>query len=451
MGKGLLYLTGAVAFTSEVSANLYRVPEATTVFNFPLDQVNPRPTAAPYDFLRERQATTSSSQTVLVAPDNTCGYVEGRPGAAFTCNGADANCLFFTADSTMRGAVACCNSDVCGARVTCYDRDAIASSSVCEDGCLVDTFTLKCTEATARYCNTISFSSNVWDYFCNSIEISTPQAATTTYAGQTNAEDWVPLALGGTGESSITLPPESARTPVFGDETTESSAPSSTGGSTGGSTADGGSGSSGGGSSTPVGAIVGGVVGGVAVIAIAGFLIWFCLRRKKKQQAVDQPIPPPAVQQAPPQAPYSPGPPPPQHPSPNSHQSYYDPKFGGYVQNYQQTPSPGNDAYSPGFQQQQQQQQQQPMYGQPQTSPGGYYPATTAVPDRQDTTSPSSMSGSTAHRLSTVAPTSPGSVQGGGAYPQGAPAYGQPGQTQPTIHEAPSGGDHHRGQMHEMG
>ncbi|KAG7116476.1 hypothetical protein HYQ44_007095 [Verticillium longisporum] len=160
------------------------------------------------------------------------------------------------------------------------------------------------------------------------------------------------------------------------------------------------------------------------------------------------PIPPPVMQQAPgPQSSYPPSSPPPQHPSPNSHQSYYDPKFGGYVQNYQQTPSPGNDAYSPGFQQQQQQQAQ---FGQQQTSPGGYYPAGAAVPDRQDTTSPSSLSGSTAHRLSTVAPTSPGSVQGGGAYQQGAPVYGHQGQTQPTIHEAPNGGDHHRGQMHEM-
>ncbi|KAL9942414.1 hypothetical protein D7B24_004434 [Verticillium nonalfalfae] len=444
MGKRLLYLASAVVLTFEVSADLYRVPEATTVFNFPLDQVNPRPTPAPYDFLKARQET-SSSQTVLVAPSNTCGYVSGRPGAAFTCNGADANCLFFTADSTLRGAVACCNSDVCGARVTCYDRDAIASSSVCDNGCLVDTFTLKCTESSARYCNTISFSSNIWDYFCNSIEISTPQVATTTYQGQSNAEDWAPLVLTGSGESSVTLPPESARTPIFDDESSRSPAPSSTGGST----TDGGSGSSGGGSSTPVGAIVGGVVGGVAAIAIAGFLIWFCLRRKKKQeQANNQPIPPPVMQQAPgPQNSYPPNSPPPQHPSPNSHQSYYDPKFGGYVQNYQQTPSPGNDAYSPGFQQQQ---QQQALYGQQQTSPGGYYPAGAAVPDRQDTTSPSSLSGSTAHRLSTVAPTSPGSVQGGGAYQQGAPVYGHQGQTQPTIHEAPNGGDHHRGQMHEM-
>ncbi|KAM0330654.1 hypothetical protein ACHAQA_003605 [Verticillium albo-atrum] len=407
MGKRLLYLTGAVAFASEASANLYRVPEATTVFNFPLNQVNPRPTPAPFDLLKARQATTSIT-TALVAPDNTCGYVSGRPGAVFTCNGADANCLFFTADSTLRGAVACCNSDV--------------------------------TETSAQYCNTISFSSNIWDFFCNSIEISTPQAATTTYVGQTNADDWVPLALNDASETSLTRPAEPSETPDFGDnESTQSSSPSSTSGS-GGSTADGGSGSGGGGSSTPIGAIVGGVVGGVAAIAIIGFLIWFLLRRKKKQQAQDQPIPPPVMQQAPPQGPYPGGPP------PNSHQSYYDPKFG-YVQNYQQTPSPGNDAYSPGFQQQ----QQQPVYGQPQVSPGGYYPSAAAVPDRHDTTSPSSMSGSTAHRLSTVAPTSPGSVQGGGTFPQqGAPGYGQQGQTQPTIHEAPNGGDHHRGQMHEM-
>jgi hypothetical protein len=37
--------------------------------------------------------------------------------------------------------------------------------------------------------------------------------------------------------------------------------------------------------STPIGAIVGGVVGGIAVIALIGFIAWYCLRKRKQDKA----------------------------------------------------------------------------------------------------------------------------------------------------------------------
>lgn len=43
-------------------------------------------------------------------------------------------------------------------------------------------------------------------------------------------------------------------------------------------------------SSTAVGAIAGGVVGGVAALALIGAAVWWCLRRKKQQQASVDPI-----------------------------------------------------------------------------------------------------------------------------------------------------------------
>ncbi|CAI0651472.1 unnamed protein product [Colletotrichum noveboracense] len=160
------------------NAKLYAVPEATTTFNLPLDQFSPQPTKAPaYADLRRRQ--TSAATTVLVAPDNTCGYISGRAGAAYTC-GTAASCIFFTSTSRVKGFVACCDADDCGARRTCYDARQISSSSVCDNGCMVDKYTLKW-----PYCNTISFSGSIFDYWCNTLEISTAQAAVTTFEGQT--------------------------------------------------------------------------------------------------------------------------------------------------------------------------------------------------------------------------------------------------------------------------
>ncbi|KXH29655.1 hypothetical protein CSAL01_02882 [Colletotrichum salicis] len=430
-------IAGLAALSSFASAKLYELPQATTSLNFPLDQFSPQPTKAPaYADLRKRQSSTTT--TVLVAPDNTCGYISGRAGAAYTC-GTAASCIFFTSvNRNTPGRVACCDASDCGARRTCYDSKQVSSSSLCDGGCLVDRFTLKCTNTARPFCNTISFADGIFDYWCNTAEISTPQAATTTYAGGP-ARNWAPLALTDDTSSSSVIRPASSGV-ITGTASGSVSAPSIT---TSPDNDSNGGINNNNKSSTPVGAIVGGVVGGIALIALIAFGIFFILRKKKKTQ---QPGPgphgqPPMMnhqqqqQQQPPPMGYAPAPQgsPAQYAGQKQTHSYYEPKYdgqGGYPQqNYGGTPPAPPPP--PG--------QQGGGYQQP------YYNGNMAVPDRADTTSPSAMSQAThSNRLSTQ-PVSPNHPQGG--FQQ----FGGGGQQpQPTIHEAPANGDGHKGQMHEL-
>ncbi|KAJ0165659.1 hypothetical protein CTA2_10472 [Colletotrichum tanaceti] len=426
MASSSRYIAGLAVLSSLANAKVYKMPEATTSFDFPLDQFSPQPTKAPaYADLRRRQ--TSTITTVLVAPDNTCGFISGRAGAAYTC-GSTASCLFFTAVDSTPGRVACCGSQECGARRTCYDSRQVSSSSLCDGGCLVDRFTLKCTNTARPYCNTISFSESIFDYWCNTAEISTPQAAVTTYEGQ-SARAWSPLAL--TDDPTSTSPGRtsinSVTTTVEPGPVTSTSAPDPDNDE----------------KPVPIGAIVGGVVGGVAVIALVGLGIWFLLRKKKQnpqgqQQQQQQQQQPPMNQQ---RMSYAPGPgphgSPPQNAAITHSQSFYDPKFGGqggYPQSFGGTPPPP----------------QQGGYQQP------YYGGNMAVPDRADTTSPGAVSQMTQNRLSMQPQSQPQPVSPSGT-PGGFQQYGQPQQPlqpqQPppaTIHEAPTNGDGHRGHMHEL-
>ncbi|KAF6840446.1 duf1620 domain-containing protein [Colletotrichum plurivorum] len=404
-------LTSLAVLSGLANARLYDVPEATTVFNLPLDQFSPQPTKAPaYVDLKRRQASTIT--TVLVAPDNTCGYISGRAGAAYTC-AAQATCVFFTALRNNPGRVACCNTDECGARRTCFDQKQVSSSSLCNDGCLIDTFTLKCTNSAAPFCNTVSFSGSIFDYWCNTVEISTALPAVTSYDGETG-RTWVPLPLDETSSSVLKPPTASGR--FTGTATGSPSDPSPSSGTV--TDADGDVDSNK--TSTPVGAIVGGVIGGLAVIALVGLGIFLILRKKKELAQGQQP---PGNQQPMTQGGYQPAPQgsPTQYAATTHTQSLYDPKIGGaqggYPQSYGGTPPP------------------QGGYQQP-----GYFAAGNMVPDRADTTSPGAVSELTDNRYSTQ--TIPGFQQ--------QPPQQQFTQPQPTIHEAPANNEGHRGQMHEL-
>ena len=133
----------AALFATANARNL-DLPKPTGAFVLLLDGISPRPTSAPlglHELLR-RAGTTTTDETVLVAPDNTCGYISGRPGAGYTCFG-DATCVFFTSATSRAGAVACCNSAECNLRLTCIDYVNYWTSSKCDGGCEVDAYTLK--------------------------------------------------------------------------------------------------------------------------------------------------------------------------------------------------------------------------------------------------------------------------------------------------------------------
>lgn len=139
MARSLLcgvVLSAAVA----VRALVHSEPRATDTIAIHQDAWSPAPTAPPalHEYFKRQNG---KGQTVLVAPDNTCGYVSAQSGAAYTCAEKTALCVFITASGT--GAAGCCGSVDCGFRVACLDYDQMYSSSVCDAQCSTDTLTEK--------------------------------------------------------------------------------------------------------------------------------------------------------------------------------------------------------------------------------------------------------------------------------------------------------------------
>ncbi|KAL9561261.1 hypothetical protein ACKAV7_014616 [Fusarium commune] len=225
-----------------------------------------------------RRENDLKGQYLLIAPDKTCGYISGRPGAVYSC-GANATCgLLSLRDGN--GAVACCNTVDCNLKAGCVDFNGYFSSSACVDGCEVDAYTLKCTNTAAPYCNTISFSGGIQDFWCNNVNISTAQAASTTYKGQPDDRNFSTVALADliTEISFASTGSINNAASINGDFMSDRTADATTSGTSTPQMPDGGD------SNTPVGAIVGGVAGGVVAIGLAGLAAFFILRQKKQQK-----------------------------------------------------------------------------------------------------------------------------------------------------------------------
>lgn len=265
------------------------------------------------------------------------------------------------------------------------------------------------------YCNTISFADNIYDYWCNNVEINTAQEAFTTYDGQEDHEfRTIPVSELRTTET--TADEETSNTsnnpgPTVSEVPTSSETTGSNNSEeTGNSDNNNDNSNDDGGNDTPIGAIVGGVVGGVGAIGIAGLGIWFFLRRKKNKavgNGGNQTSPGTAyapVDQggAPPQGQYDMS----QQQQFNGTNSYYDPKFV----------AAGAVPY-----------QNQQQYGQ--YPPQQQYGAVT----------PSHVPSSNSPPMSHMAAASNASPSPANTYNQ--PNYQQPGFVQPNapvIHEAPS-------------
>ncbi|TWU74921.1 hypothetical protein ED733_004570 [Metarhizium rileyi] len=428
--------TAAAAVSTLVEANTVpKQAEATASVALPDDGVSPRPTPPPgWERFEPRHlfgravTSTQTPLTMMIAPDNTCGWISGNFAVAYTC-GVGATCGIVQAQKTFSGMIMCFDNVAYNFRVACVDYQMYQSSS-CDHLCAENTLIVKCTNAVYPYCNTISFSSDITDYWCNSVSYSTAQGAYTTYVGQTERRIYSRLVQ----TFSSTLPTTATLgVPTATGGGTDTSAAATQTGSRG----DDGSGS---GSKTPVGAIVGGVVGGVAAISIGLVALVLCLRRNKNNGGKSQttsndqsPMPPNAMPGAP------------------MTQSYYGaPAPHGY---------PSHQEYP------QQQQQQQQQY--PQTTPSppvGYY--SHAVPDLSSPTQSHAPDPRMSHVTTSPAPTWTNS------YASTPPAHQPPagfqpmdgtsplqGTTQPqpqpkpqgAVHEVPSQThDNHRGQMHEM-
>ncbi|KAK7429260.1 hypothetical protein QQZ08_004270 [Neonectria magnoliae] len=375
------------------------------------DGVSPRPTDAPnYDLFRR-----ADKGTMLYAPDNTCGYISGRQGAGYTCFGS-ATCAFSVAKD--EGHVACCANGECNMRFSCVDNQAY-SAGECDGGCEVDVLTLKCTDRTAPYCNTISFTGGVTDYWCNSLNSSTAQVASTTYAGgddreYTTLDETSSSATLVTSGSVSEKPTVTVSAKVSSTSTSEESA----------ATSDGGDDDNG----TPVGPIVGGVVGGIGGLALIGAAVFLFLRNKKKKSAAAAAATTPPTYQPPPMQQQPGTGPNGYNPVPQGQTGFYDPK------NPYSTPA---------------QQYNQPAVG------GGFYPVQnqSGTPDYNQTNPSSPGTFVSDPRMSQVGSnTSPSpsyNQQNMGGQQGFQPGY-QPQQA--VIHEAPTNaiGSNGRDDTHEL-
>ncbi|KAK1254398.1 hypothetical protein MKX08_008393 [Trichoderma sp. CBMAI-0020] len=410
MNKATSVYAAFAALLAAVDARNLHQPRATAASGFDFGGFSPKPTSPPdfpfHQAIQRRAASSSSPTVVYVAPDATCGYISGLAGAGYTC-GVGATCVFFTA-SQAPGHVACCNSIECNARNVCIDYNEYFSQSKCNDGCAVDTFTLKCTSTDAPYCNTISFQGDIMDVFCNNVNITGIQTALTTYRGE-SSRTFRPLTLTD-NEATTTSDDSTSTSPTPSSSSASGTGGGGSGGDNNGSSGDNDNGSkNSGGSKSNTGAIVGGVVGGVGGLALIGLAVFFFLRRRNSAAAGHEPV----SQNAPPPVVY---------PAPGMQQgpqTYYDPKYAATT---------GQQPYPPNQE-----------YGQQ-----GFYPPQPSVSPDQAT----SPNGSHIDPRYSIAPSSTSPAPSGGYV---APVAGgfQPQET--VIHEAPAAGsDNHRGQMHEL-
>ncbi|KAL6892274.1 hypothetical protein GGI43DRAFT_386771 [Trichoderma evansii] len=411
MSKSTSVYAAFAALLAAVDARNLNQPRATAASGFDVGGFSPMPTSPPdfpfHQALQRRVASSSSPEVVYVAPDATCGFISGLAGAGYTC-GVGATCVFFTA-SQAPGHVACCNSNECNARNVCIDYNQYFSQSKCDNGCAVDTFTLKCTSTEAPYCNTISFPGDIMDVFCNNVNITGVQAALTTYRGE-SSRTFSPITLTGNTPASTTSDASTSASPSSSSSSsTSGSGGSGSSGDNGNSGDNNGGSNNGGGSKSNTGAIVGGVVGGVGGLALIGLAVFFFLRRKNSAAAGHEPVsqnaPPPVVYPAPGMQ--------------QNQQAYYDPKFAAAT---------GQQPYPPNQQ-----------YGQQ-----GFYPPQPSVSPDQAT----SPNGSHIDPRYSLAPSSTSPAPSGGYV---APMAGGFQPQENVIHEAPAGSsDDHRGQMHEL-
>ncbi|KAG6010293.1 hypothetical protein E4U21_007342 [Claviceps maximensis] len=457
--KTISVLSTAVAVLSNGadSRNLVEnQPRATGAALLPEHGILPKPTPPPGldDFHQgffKRATTAQTPLTMMIAPDNTCGWVSASSAAPYTCGGRHATCGLILGQANIPGAVMCFNSEAFNFNIACVDYDSYFSSSACDRACSQNPYTTKCTSGALPYCNTIAFPGGITDYWCNSVEYSTARTAQTTWVGQSSRRSYSVFVQNSSGYLDATSFPTNA----FNAD------PSATGSAAGGEsrTSDGDSKRD---SKTPIGAIVGGVVGGVAVIGLGLLALFFFLRRKNSRKAGK--MAKPSSNQSPMQPNASTG----MSTTQNHNQAYYPPKFNGPLptQTYptqQQYPQPTPPSQPQGG-----------FYPQASVSPSS--PTASHVPDpqiSQTTTSPTPtwlnayatpppgpmlqsqpLPQPQQHQTGAFQPVQVQQQQPQQVQPQPRP-QGQPQQhqshSQKPVHEVSAQtSDNHRGQMQEM-
>ncbi|KAG6050333.1 hypothetical protein E4U39_004304 [Claviceps sp. Clav50 group G5] len=227
--------------------------------SFPKPTPPPRPDDSHQDLV-EKTAALETLTTMMIVPDNTCGWLLARIDVPYTCARGD-TCGLVLAQPT--GAVMCynVNDETYDFALSCIDYRSYYYSSACGYACNHNIYIRKCTNSSFPYCGTYDFLGGITDYRCHSIS-EPAQAILTSWRqdGETGRKTYsnffVKFVLF-SGHIDLTSIPKSA---VVASPTTTSAATGAYVGSSGGENLTKDS------SKIPVGAIVGGVVGGVAAI-----------------------------------------------------------------------------------------------------------------------------------------------------------------------------------------
>ncbi|KAH8890201.1 hypothetical protein GQ53DRAFT_807352 [Thozetella sp. PMI_491] len=297
----------------------------------------PRPTPAPgrpkdesqqiLELFRRRDGLDARANSFL--NDETCGYYAGTSSAPLTCDGKS------TCKTNQQNAVACVSGTDQPFFTVCFDFQAAQGNACNSAGALTG----------------CCFSSD-------------------TPACQTYIWEGTPVkSMYGCGEApdiiSILNEPQFVKDGLTATTTTTNSQTVTGTASTSSATNSGGGSQS---SGPSIGAIVGGVVGGIVVLALAGVVMWYCMRRGKTKNngpAVYNSVPSgdayvplqeglgsPPLSYQPGQSPYtSPG-----TTAYDPRQSYYDPMKQGMASpgphpyyGQTQSPPPQHSPYAPSY------------------------------------------------------------------------------------------------------
>ncbi|KAG5789415.1 hypothetical protein H9Q69_011533 [Fusarium xylarioides] len=238
--------------------------------------------------LKRRAESEDSVLRVTIAPDETCGFIDGKKDSPVTCPNSRA-CSWATSSDV--GLVACA-SDI---YVACIESSRAVNSSQCNDVCQSNTFNLFCTDSDEPYCRTYVYPGSIFDYRCASTTVDETERVYFISEGKRRA-NLITTTLdsdsSGTSEGlqqvvTVTVQEKSSGSPgavtiyvipqLPSAAATSSLSPTSSN------------------KSTPVGPIVGGVVGGVVILGLIG-LGAFCLirrgRKNKHQQGMVPTSPP---------------------------------------------------------------------------------------------------------------------------------------------------------------
>ncbi|KAF5721666.1 hypothetical protein FGLOB1_115 [Fusarium globosum] len=255
--------------------------------------------------LKPRAETEDSAVVVTIAPDETCGYVDGYEESPVTCPNSSLCSWAVFSGSGLVG---------CGSRIyiTCVESSIAVNSTRCDDVCQSNTFYLKW-----PFCRTYVYPSGIFDWSCASTAVEELEHVQFTFEGQ-KSPDLSTVTL--TDEASEGLR-EPVTITVQREATGNPSAltvylpqpPSQTTTSTETSSSSN--------KSSPIGVIVGGVVGGVAVLGLIGLGAFFLVRRQRKNKHQDNVAGQPAMTSPKNQNQY------PYHPQHGAESPYNDPSM----------------------------------------------------------------------------------------------------------------------------